>query len=307
MVLLNSASRARNYTTVSAANTGGGPNKEGTANRVGRDSWTSGFFKFRRLYPSVCYQSTIAHVPEVTSTISQIWVKDNTRTYLGKNDIDYESYTSANTNHVENNNYDTNDTVKKITINGIPTVQSDSFRETFKTDYNISNNVLTYTPTYYSTSNQSTPEYDNLALPLNLDSMNSGSVSLTYFKMVESTTKYFAFVGLIGELFESCNQAYSDFIFQIYVKNNKDPTNNDWTQYGNDIIYANLPMDIDTNTYSNRSGKYSYLYRFYFVMKIPEPTANEKVTIKFMKSFINGGDNVSPTNIDSITDNYFLE
>lgn len=147
----NSASRARNYTTVSAANTGGGPNKEGTANRVGRDSWTSIFFKFRRLYPPKCCPSTIAHVPEVTSTISQIWVKDNTRTYLGKSDIDYESYTSTNTNHVENNNYDTNDTVKTFTIQGIPTVQSDSFRNSFQVDYAINNNVLTYTPTYYST------------------------------------------------------------------------------------------------------------------------------------------------------------
>ena len=62
-------------------------------------------------------------------------------------------------------------------------------------------------------------------------------------------------------------------------------------------------MDIDTNNYSNRSNKNSYLYRFYFVMKIPEPTANEKVTIKFMKSFINGGDLVSPcqNNIICIT------
>ena len=72
MVLTNSASRSRNHNrSIASTNLGGGPIKQGLPYQVGRNSWTSLFFRLRTYPPAPAPASTS------TSINKKIWVLDN--------------------------------------------------------------------------------------------------------------------------------------------------------------------------------------------------------------------------------------
>lgn len=319
MVLTNSASRSRNHNrSIASTNLGGGPIKQGLPYQVGRESWTSIFFRLRT-YPPV--------VEKTENSLRNEWVLDNNRNYDGKYSNDYNSYSSNNTTHLEFSNYDTE--------NAITNFVNDNDNTLFANDFDFlsfdidENNILTFSGIRpgYSVTN----EFNNLALPLDLEEIEFNSVYLHYFKMVKSANKYFAFVGLVSKpnvLYDPCVQSSTEnIVFQIYQKNNTNVENNDWIKIGNNILYSlgeedlngyplieatQYPVSSSNEPFTNRYFQYGIWYIYYFIMKIPEPNSNEKLTFKLYKELINGGTLANstveePTNNLSSVDNYFLE
>ena len=218
MVLTNSASRSRNHNrSIASTNLGGGPIKQGLPYQVGRNSLTSLFFALRTYQPAPVSASVSTSVSTSTSINEKIWVLDNNRNYDGKDSNDYNSYSSDNTAHLESSNYDTE--------NAIAHFVKDNDNTSFVNDFNFfgfeidENNILTFSDSKsgYSVTN----EFDNLALPLDLEEMEFNSVYLHYFKMVKSANKYFVFVGLVSQPnvnYDPCEPSTENIVFQIYQK-----------------------------------------------------------------------------------------